>query len=56
MDFSYSIIRDIIASYKKKICFWLRERGFRNYPEEYMEETDLVYFDEVGLRLKREIF
>ncbi len=31
------------------------ERGFRNYPEEYMEETDIVYSDTVGSRLREEI-
>lgn len=31
------------------------ERGFRNYPQEYMEETDIVYLDAVGARLKEEI-
>ncbi|MCI9619495.1 MAG: hypothetical protein HFG85_06005 [Dorea sp.] len=31
------------------------ERGFRNYPEEYVEETDLVYYDAIGPRLKSEI-
>ncbi len=31
------------------------ERGFRNYPEEYMEATDIVYSDTVGSRLREEI-
>lgn len=29
--------------------------GFRNYPDEYEEETDLVYWDAIGMRLKQEI-
>lgn len=34
------------------------EHGFRNYPEEYMEymeETDIVYADAIGDRLRDEI-
>ncbi len=31
------------------------EKGFRDYPQEYMEETDIVYFDAIGTHLKREI-
>lgn len=31
------------------------EAGFRDYPAEYMEETDLVYWDAIGMRLKHEI-
>lgn len=31
------------------------EKAFRDYPPEYMEESDLVYWDAIGTRLKREI-
>lgn len=31
------------------------EKGFRGYPQEYIEETDIVYFDAIGTRLKQEI-
>ena len=30
-------------------------KGFRNYPQEYIEETDIVYYDAIGTRLKHEI-
>lgn len=31
------------------------EKSFRNYPPEYTEETDIVYWDAIGERLKKEI-
>lgn len=31
------------------------EKGFRNYPQDYMEETDIVYLDAIGTRLRQEI-
>lgn len=31
------------------------EKGFRDYPEEYLEETDIVYWDLIGDRLRKEI-
>lgn len=31
------------------------EKGFRDYPKEYMEETDIVYSDSIGARLRQEI-
>ena len=30
-------------------------KGVRDYPQEYLEETDIVYLDAVGTRLKQEI-
>lgn len=31
------------------------EKRFRDYPQEYMAETDIVYFDSIGARLKQKI-
>ena len=31
------------------------EKGFRNYPDDYLEETDIVYWDSIGDRLREEI-
>lgn len=31
------------------------QKGFRNYPDNYLEETDIVYADVLGERLKKEI-
>lgn len=31
------------------------EKRFRDYPKEYMEETDIVYSDSIGARLRQEI-
>lgn len=31
------------------------EKSFRNYPREYLEETDIVYWDAIGERLRNEI-
>ncbi len=31
------------------------EKGFRNYPSEYMEETDIVYGDLLGMTLRSEV-
>lgn len=32
-----------------------REKAFRNYPEEYLEDTDIIYWDCAGDRLRKEI-
>lgn len=31
------------------------KKSFRDYPQEYMEEADIVYWDAIGARLKKEI-
>lgn len=45
---SYSDLDICIERYDNEV-------GFRNYPKEYMEETDIVYADAIGDRLKTEI-
>lgn len=45
---SYSDLDICIERYDK-------EKSFRNYPEEYLEETDIVYWDSIGDRLRKEI-
>lgn len=32
-----------------------KEKPFRDYPDEYLEETDIVYWDALGDRLRSEI-